>query len=148
MYNLKKFSLALSAKDQSNPFLCCCVPKHLQQYGLCWQKKYFIAMFVPHLSWWGWAAAPERRSCTFRAWQHSWEFWATVFYSSFKLHSEIWSWYQSALSSWNCFAESRGRKSYSLWSLQCPHVCPTSTVLPTKLLLLTTAFPSSEVICL
>lgn len=33
--------------------------------------------------------SPERWQCTFRAWQHSWEFWVTIFYSSFKLHSEI-----------------------------------------------------------
>lgn len=30
---------------------------------------------------------------------------------------------QATLTSWNCFAESQGRKSYSPWSLLCAHVC-------------------------
>lgn len=58
MFNLRKLSLALNAKDQLNPSLCCHVPKHLQQYALCWQKKFFIPKFLPHLSW-SWAVTPE-----------------------------------------------------------------------------------------
>lgn len=49
MFNLKKLSLALNAKDQLNPFLRSHVLKHLQQYALCWQKKFFTPKFLPRL---------------------------------------------------------------------------------------------------
>lgn len=77
------------------------------------RKEFFISKML-HLSWRGWVAAPERQQCTFRARQHSPEFWVTRhFLFKFKTTSSNLEMVPDSLTSWNCLYATRQEL---LWS--------------------------------